>query len=92
MKRLCEIREELRLPVLEVGDAKTIRSWDSLKCPRSGGHCDSSKPCLGMNSENLLKISRIEDRLFGAGFVHINSEQPVESGVSWKHLPRKGDL
>jgi hypothetical protein len=91
VKRLCELKDELRLPVIQVGDSQTIRSWDSLRCPHAGS-CDKSRPkCDGMTPTNLLTISRIEDSIFAKGYFHANDSPPVEMGVSWKHRPRKGD-
>lgn len=55
----------------EGGDVDMVRAWAGLRCPRSGGHCDPSKKCMGMHGENRLVIERIQDRLFQAGFVHI---------------------
>jgi hypothetical protein len=91
MKRLCEVKEELRLPVVESGDTETVRSWAGLQCPHAG-KCDQSRPrCDGLTPANLLSISRIEDAIFTKGWVHVDNEQPMEMGVSWKRTRRKGD-
>jgi len=92
MKRLCEVKDELHFPVVEAGDAATVRAWNSLQCPKGQQHCDKSQRCEGMRGQNLLTIASIEDKLFAKGFVHVNEEQPVEPGVSWKRSRRKGDF
>jgi len=75
MKRLCEVKEELRPAAVELvysgGSAWARMSLDTLRCPRAGGHCDKSGPCLGMTPENRQTISKIQDRLFAAGFVRV---------------------
>lgn len=91
MKRLCDVRAELQVPVSDVGDLQTVRAWKGLECPHAGS-CDKSRPrCDGMTPKNLLTISRIEDHIFARGYFHAN-EQPEERGVSWKHRPRRGDF
>lgn len=92
MKKLCEVKNELLRPVLQVGDAKTIRSLESLRCPHAGD-CDKSKPrCDGMTGPNLLTISRIQDAIFAKGFIHVDDSEPIEPGISWRHRPRRNDF
>ena len=77
-QRLCEISVELRPAVMrmgEGGDVDTVRAWAGLRCPRSGGHCDPTRKCLGMNAQNRLTISKIQDELFVKGFVHIQQKE-----------------
>lgn len=73
MKRLCEVSDELRDPVMKLGeggDARLVRTWASLRCPRAG-HCDPTQKCEGFTPQNRQTISKLEDRLFVAGFVRV---------------------
>lgn len=69
-QRLCEVSEELRAPVMrlgEGGDVATVRRWAGLRCPRRD-HCDESSKCKGFTPANRQRISEIEDELFVRGF------------------------
>lgn len=71
--RLCEVSDEMRDPVLKLGeggDAATVRQWASLRCPKRG-HCDPSERCSGFTPQNRQTISELQDRLFVAGFVRL---------------------
>lgn len=91
MRRLCDVKNELHLPVVQVGDAETVRAWASLQCPKGQQHCDKSRRCEGMRGQNLLTISKIEDAIFAKGFIHADDSEPMEPGVSWLHRPRRGE-
>jgi len=73
-EKLCEIADELREPVMQVGMSerdgyKTVRKWASLRCPHRSG-CDKSAPrCDGMTPQNRQIISELKDRIFTFGFV-----------------------
>jgi hypothetical protein len=74
--RLCEVTAELRDPVMKLGergDVGTVRQWASLRCPKRG-HCDPSQKCEGFTPQNRQTISQLKDRLFTAGFVHIEEK------------------
>ena len=79
MKRLCEVTSELRPAVMKLGeggDADTVRQWASIRCPHRGG-CDKSAPhCDGYTPGNRQTISKLQDRLFQAGFVRVEEIEP----------------
>lgn len=74
-RRLCEVKEEMHGPLVQLvreagGPLEIGHQWASLRCPFTN-HCDKTGPCRGFTPANRQRISEIEDRLFAAGFVHI---------------------
>ena len=74
MRKLCEIQQEMRQPLLEIGlreleGYKLLRKWAGMKCPNRN-HCDPSQKCEGLTPSNLVTIAQLEDALFVRGYVN----------------------
>jgi hypothetical protein len=81
MRKLCEIQQEMREPLLEIGlreleGYRLLRKWASMKCPHRN-HCDpaTTKKCDGLTPQNLVTISKLQDELFFRGYVRTTEEK-----------------
>jgi len=74
-QRLCEVKDEMGEAIMALphSESLTKTKWSLLECPHGRAHCDKSRPCSGMTAENKMRIAQLEDRLFVAGFVQIET-------------------